>query len=155
MLQRFSHYKPVLTRIGMLIRIQQHKRCIICVSDSTIVQNCKTETQKADAARYPATHRQPLHRQSAQWCLKMQVPRQDVMVGRQEERASCMSLYVKAVNCRSPLHHASPAQAATQRVCLTLRCRCIDTSLLGCTFSAQCLLHSCSARQDVIHTLQE
>ena len=48
----------------------------------------------------------------------MQVPRQDVMVGRQEEHASCMSPYVKAVNCRSPLHHTSPAQAATQRVCL-------------------------------------
>ncbi len=43
----------------------------------------------------------------------MRVPRQDVVVGRQAEHASCMSSYIKAVDCWSLLHHASPDQAAT------------------------------------------
>ena len=96
----------------MLIKIQQYK---VNVSDNTTLLNSNTESKYSTHA----SGKTGSNTQTAsvcttiKWCLKMQVPRQDVMVGRQEEHSSCMSSYVEASNCKSLLHHASLAQATT------------------------------------------
>ncbi|DBB03717.1 TPA: hypothetical protein ACH3X3_011032 [Trebouxia sp. C0006] len=96
----------------MLIKIQQYK---VNVSDNTALQNSNTESKystQASCKTCSNTQTASVYT-TIKWCLKMQVPRQDVLVGRQEEHSSCISSYIEASNCWSLLHHASLAQAAT------------------------------------------
>ena len=108
MLKRFGHCDSILTRTTMLIKIlnifRQHVTAKLKYKKKYSTHaSCKTCSNTQTASVYT----------NIKWCLKMQVPRQDVMVGRQEQRLSCMSSYVEASNCWPLLHHASLAQAAT------------------------------------------
>ena len=79
---------------------------ILNVSDNTTLQNSNTDSYSTHASCKTCSNTQTASVYTTiNRCLKMQVPRQDVMVGRQEERLSCMSSYVEASNCWSLLHH--------------------------------------------------